>query len=49
MRLNLRGEFKATIDRSNRKSTATLDDLTHIPHFKLKYDKIEYRKSQKPG
>ncbi|MEG4347947.1 hypothetical protein QUB70_32425 [Microcoleus sp. A003_D6] len=22
---------------------------THIPHFKLKYDKIEYRKSQKPG
>ena len=28
MRLNLRGEFKAKIDRSNRKSTATLNDLT---------------------
>jgi hypothetical protein len=28
MRLNLRGEFKATIDRSNRKPTATLNDLT---------------------
>ena len=28
MRLNLRGEFKATSDRSKRKATATLDDLT---------------------
>ena len=28
MRLNLRAEFKAKSDRSNRKSTGTLNDLT---------------------